>query len=359
MSSFIGNLRATTIGSLPLTDAQEATDLVFNYTPLLPSWVQLPKHPGEGMLEQYNEGLPGIQDAGGRIHIDTDDPGFEQALLHFYEQYLGAVEGHAHESLERFAISRNRARGLFSFIERLSTRKPEALDTVKGQITGPFTLATGLKDREGKSAYYNPQLRDVIVKLLSLKAKWQIKKLQRCNVSVLMFMDEPSLVGFGSSAYLGVQEEDIKKDLNEIAGIIHAEQAWAGVHCCENTDWSLLLKSDIDVLNFDAYGFFDRLFLYKDDLVNFVNRGGTLAWGIVPTHAEEIIHSVSAVSLMQLWQQHVEKLIAAGLSLEKIARQSLVTPSCGTGSLSKAAALRVLELLSHVSQALRKEFGFV
>jgi hypothetical protein len=171
-------------------------------------------------------------------------------------------------------------------------------------------------------------------------------------------MDEPSLVGFGSSAYLGVQEEDIKKDLNEIAGIIHAEQAWAGVHCCENTDWSLLLKSDIDVLNFDAYGFFDRLFLYKDDLVNFMNRGGTLAWGIVPTHAEEIIYSVSAAALIQLWKQHVEKLTAAGLTLEKIARQSLVTPSCGAGSLSKAAALRVLELLQEVSDSLRQEFGF-
>ena len=172
-----------------------------------------------------------------------------------------------------------------------------------------------------------------------------------------MFMDEPSLCGFGSSAYLGVQEEDIKKDLNEIAGIIHAEQAWAGVHCCENTDWSLLLKSDIDVLNFDAYGFFDRLFLYKDELVNFMRSGGTLAWGIVPTHAEEMISAVSAESLMQRWKQEAQQLVAAGLSMEMIVRQSLVTPSCGAGSLSPAAALRVLELLQEVSQSLRQEFG--
>jgi methionine synthase II (cobalamin-independent) len=357
MSLFTGNLRATTIGSLPLTDAQEATDLVFSYTPLLPSWVQLPRHPGEGMLEQYNEGLPGIKDADGRIYCDTDDPGFAQAQLEFYEQYLGAVDGHSDESLERFAISRNRSRGFYSFIERLGRRTPDALDTVKGQITGPFTLATGLKDREGRYAYYNPQLRDVIIKLLSLKAKWQIKKLQRLNVSVLMFMDEPSLVGFGSSAYLGVQEEDVKKDLNEIAGIIHAEQAWAGVHCCENTDWSLLLKSNIDVLNFDAYGFFDRLFLYKDDLVKFMNRGGTLAWGIIPTHAEEVIAAVSAESLIALWKQHVQKLAGAGLPVDRIVRQSLVTPSCGAGSLSRAAALRVLELLQEVSESLRHEFG--
>jgi len=357
MPSFIGNLRATTIGSLPLTDPREATELVFRYTPLLPSWVQLPRHPGEGMLEQYNEGLPGLQDAAGRICIDTDDPGFEQALLEFYEQYLAAVEGRSDESLERFAISRNRARGFFSFTELLAARTAAAPDTVKGQITGPFTLATGLKDREGKYAYYNPQLRDVIVKLLGLKAQWQIKKLQRLNVSVLMFMDEPSLCGFGSSAYLGVQEEDIKKDLNEITGIIHAEQAWAGVHCCENTDWSLLLKSDIDVLNFDAYGFFDRLFLYKEELVNFMRSGGTLAWGIVPTHAEEVISAVSAESLLQRWRQQAQQLVAAGLSMEMIVRQSLVTPSCGAGSLSPAAALRVLELLQEVSKSLRQEFG--
>ena len=359
MPPFTGNLRATTIGSLPLTDAQEATELVFSYTPLLPSWVQLPKHPGEGMLEQYNEGLPGIQDAGGRIRIDTDDPGFETALLEFYEQYLGAVEAHSDESLERFAISRDHARGFFSFIERLGTRKPESVAMVKGQITGPFTLATGLKDREGKYAYYNPQLRDVIVKLLSLKAKWQITRLRRCGVSVLMFIDEPSLAGFGSSAYLGVQADDIKKDLNEIAAVIHDEQAWAGVHCCENTDWSLLLKSDIDVLNFDAYGFFDRLFLYKDEVLEFMNRGGALAWGIVPTHAEEIIRDLSAASLVQLWKQEVQQLIAAGLPMKTIASQSLLTPSCGAGSLSAAAARRVLELLQEVSNSLRREFGFL
>jgi len=358
MPSFIGNLRATTIGSLPLTDAEEATDLVFNYTPLLPSWVQLPRHPGEGMLEQYNEGLPGLQEEGGRIYVAADDPSFAPAQLEFYERYLAAVEGRSDESLERFAISRNHARGFFSFTERLESRKPQALDTVKCQITGPFTLATGLKDREGKYAYYDPQLRDVIVKLLVLKAQWQIKKLQRFQVSVLMFMDEPSLCGFGSSAYLGVQQEDITKDLNEIAGSIHAEQAWAGVHCCENTDWSLLLKSDIDVLNFDAYGFFDRLFLYKDDLVQFMRRGGTLAWGIVPTHSEDVIYAESAESLLQRWKQEAQQLVAAGLPLELIARQSLVTPSCGAGSLSPAAAHRVLELLRDVSTALRGEFGF-
>ena len=238
---FKGDLRATTIGSLPLADAQEATALVFKYASLLPSWVQLPKFPGEGMLEQYNEGLPGIQETPERSYFDTDHPEFEQAVLGFYEGYLAVTEGGASESLERFAISKDRARGFFSFIDMLAEQKNITPATVKGQVTGPFTLATGLKDQHGKFAYYNPQLRDIIVKQVSLKALWQIRVLQQFNVSVLMFLDEPSLCGFGSTAYLGVQAEDIKKDLNEAVSLIHQAQAWAGVHCCENTDWAILL----------------------------------------------------------------------------------------------------------------------
>jgi methionine synthase II (cobalamin-independent) len=353
---FKGDLCTTTIGSLPLADAREATSLVLKYASLLPSWVQLPKFPGEGMLEQYNEGLPGIKETPERSYFDTDDPEFDQAVLRFYEDFLAVTEGASSESLERFAISGDRARGFFSFIDMLAEHKDILPATVKGQVTGPFTLATGLKDQHGKFAYYNPQLRDIIVKHIGLKALWQIKLLQQSNVSVLMFLDEPSLCGFGSTAYLGVTAQDIKKDLNEAVSLIHQAQAWAGVHCCENTDWAILLQSDIDVLNFDAYGFFDRVFLFKQELIDFINRGGTLAWGIVPTHSEEVISTVTPEVLIDQWKEEVQNLSSAGVSMEKIIHQSLITPSCGMGSLSAEAALKVLQLLDEVSRRLRNEF---
>ena len=44
-----GNCRPCLIGSLPLTDYAEAARLVWDYTPEIPLWVQLPKVPGEGM----------------------------------------------------------------------------------------------------------------------------------------------------------------------------------------------------------------------------------------------------------------------------------------------------------------------
>ncbi len=354
---FCGDLRATTIGSLPLADPQEATALVFQYAPLLPSWVQLPKFPGEGMLEQYNEGLPGIWETAERSYFDTEHAEFASAVLRFYEDYLAVTEGGSFAALERFAISRNRARGFFAFRDSLAQKKPLPDTIVKGQVTGPFTLATGLKDQQGKYAYYNAQLRDIIVKHIGLKALWQIKQLQQFGVSVLMFLDEPSLCGFGSSAYLGVQAEEIRKDLDEVVGMIHGANGWAGVHCCENTDWAILLQSNIDVLNFDAYSFFDRVFLFKQELVDFLHRGGTIAWGIVPTHSDEVVGQATPEKLIVLWNEEVQKLCSAGVAREKIIRQSLITPSCGMGSLSVDSAHRVLQLLDAVSRRLREHYA--
>ena len=106
MSLFQGKLRGTTIGSLPFLDAREATELVFTYAPLLPSWVQLPKNPGEGMLEQYNEGLPGIREIEGRVYFDTEDVSFEQDLLQSLELFrvdrAPVVEVQGHEDIILF-----------------------------------------------------------------------------------------------------------------------------------------------------------------------------------------------------------------------------------------------------------------
>ena len=60
--------------------------------------------------------------------------------------------------------------------------------------------------------------------------------------------------------------------------------------------------------------------------------------------------------LIDLWKEEVQKLSAAGVAMEKILCQSLITPSCGMGSLSAEAALKVLQLLDEVSRRLRKEF---
>jgi len=230
------------------------------------------------------------------------------------------------------------------------TYLPSAL---KGQITGPITLATSITDQDGRSAYYDSRLREVVVKTLSLKAKWQIHQLRKFGFPVIIFIDEPSLAAYGSSAFLGISEDDVKTDLQEIIERIHAEGGIAGLHCCENTDWGLLMRTDIDILSFDAYSFFDRVVLYANDLGNFLNRGKVLAWGLIPTGNPEDIRAETATSLAERWKHYVKELTGFGIDPQSVLRQSLLTPSCGTGSLTPALSQQVMKLLREVSEVLR------
>ena len=351
--SFLPDCLATTIGSLPLDDAEEATKLILTYTPQIPAWVQLARRPKEGMIIQFTEGLPGLKWSNGKVYFDTKDPGFQDEVLKFYEHYLTITEEQSTSHLEKFSLTPHYAEGFCALIEALN-RSECSPTAIKGQVTGPFTLATSLTDQDGKSAFYNPQLRNIIVKMIYLKTKWQMRKLHPFGVPVIISIDEPSLVGFGSSAYLSISESDVQKDLNEIITLIHNNNGYAAIHCCENTNWSMLLATDIDILSFDAYSFFDKLILYAEPLKNFIARGGILAWGLVPTSHPEKLKKETVNSLIQKWQSQVEQLEHYKLDAEKVIKQSLITPSCGAGSLSYEDALRVLQILKEISQELRK-----
>jgi hypothetical protein len=96
-------------------------------------------------------------------------------------------------------------------------------------------------------------LRDAAVKHLALNARWQIRTLAGPGCPVIIFIDEPALAGFGSSELISISKEEILACLQEVVDAIHADGALAGIHVCANTDWSLVLESGADIVNFDAY----------------------------------------------------------------------------------------------------------
>jgi methionine synthase II (cobalamin-independent) len=354
MVPFKANRLPVLIGSLPVADHEEAIRTVFEYTPEIPLWVQLPAYPQEGMVAQFLPGIPGLTQKEGRVFIDAMGSTFEDDLLKFYEDYLMATEGGGPLDGTRFALTRETAAGFFTFLDAIerATDVPVAL---KGQITGPVTLATALTDQDRRAVFYDDRLLDVAVKTLALKARWQVEKLSQWGVPVIVFIDEPGLAGFGTSAFITISSEDIQRVLSEVIDGIHGAGGLAGVHVCANTDWSLILDSPADILSFDAYGFFDRLALFKDRLRTFFDQGRILAWGIVPTSDGNDIEKETGSSLISKWQDQVTRLEALGIDRDKILAQSLITPSCGTGSLRLPQAVKVLELTREVSQALRSQ----
>jgi len=351
MSQFTPSCAPLLIGSLPLKNHKEATELIFDYTPNIPLWPQLPVYKEEGMILQYVPGLPGVTESEGKLFIDTDGPSFEEELVGFYEEYLSVTEGAAPIEQSRFGLSKDVARGFYTFLEAAGERK-EQLTGLKGQTTGPITFCTGLVDQNGRAIFYNDQLRDAAVKHLAMKAKWQTTKMAEICGRTLMFFDEPALAGLGSSAFITITDEDIIGCLTEVFDAVRTENCLTGVHVCANTEWSVVFDSGVDIVSYDAYSYFDKLILYSDHLVKFFAGGGVLATGIVPT-TEEFIDIETVESLTDKWFKQTKQLKAIGIDEKTIYQQTLITPSCGTGAISREHATKVLELTKGVSEKIR------
>ncbi|MFC1798901.1 hypothetical protein ACFLZL_03750 [Thermodesulfobacteriota bacterium] len=351
---FQPNCLPTLIGSLPLNNHNEAVRLVFEYTPDIPIWAQLPVFPAEGMVQQFLPGMPGLTTENEKVFIHTAAETFDDSLLGFYEDFMAVTDGEKPLSDSRFALQPDTAGGFFALTDYLEkTSVPTT--AVKGQVTGPFTFCTGISDQNGRAIFYDPQLRDVGVKLLAQKARWQVQQLSRYGGPPIIFFDEPGLAGFGSSEFISVSPEDIKACFEEVFGAVHSAGGLAGVHVCANTDWSMVLDSSADIVNFDAYAYFDRFLLYAERIQNFIASGKILALGIVPTLNREDIEKENVDSLENVLAEKIDTIAALGIDRQKILSQTLITPSCGAGSLSIALMKKVLEMTRDVSERFRSE----
>ena len=351
IKNFKANGLPLLIGSLPMKNHKEATKLVFEFTPDIPLWVQLPIFKKEGMISQFLQGLPGFSNNTDKNILDTSGSSFDEEILEFFEEYLSVLETDADIKNSRFALSGSRAKGFFEFLNQVNA-KNSSFKALKGQITGPVTFCTAVKDEKNKDIFYNDQLREAAIKKLALNAGWQACEFKKTGALPIIFLDEPALAGFGTSAYITITKEDVTKSIDEIVQQIHAQDGLAGVHVCANTQWDMLLDSTIDIISFDAFSYFDKFILYPESIKKYFCKGKILAWGIIPTHKPKIISEQTTKGLVKLLNDQMDQL-SETISIDKqtIIAHSFITPSCGTGSLDIDSAKRVLELTQKVSKA--------
>lgn len=333
------------IGSLPLLNHREAAELILRYSPEIPLWPQLPRLSREGMVRQFLTGFPGLIDEGKRFWIDSDSPEFADEMTSFYEEYMAAETDLDALEKSRFSLGPDSAAGFLTLLELLA-EKQHAPITIKGQITGPITTGIGTRDRHGNAIFFDDNLRDMLVKHLSMKGCWQVMELKKVTGGVppIIFIDEPAMVSFGSSAFAGVSRDMVTQVMTETIAAIQRAGGLAGVHICANGDWGPVLDSGADILSFDAYSYFDNLILFSTELTAFLTRGGILAWGIVPTGDPDIVAREFSDSLLSKWQEQLAALTGLGLSDQQIMSQTLIAPACGTGSLAPELAEKVLRL---------------
>jgi len=327
------SFNTTGIGSLPHTDPAEACKIVLDSVDI-PFWPQLPHRSFlELMVPQYLEGFPFVKIEGEHLNLVK---GNEQAVSVFYE---------AIANKSGFPISSEHSAGFQVFIDILRKRDKKS-SAIKGHITGPLTFTLSLTDDQKRPVYFDDELKELALELLKGKASWQIDQLRPYAEKVLVFIDEPILSAIGTSAYLGVSNEEASRMLKEIVKHIKESGGIAGIHCCGKADWPLILSSGIEVFNFDAYFYWDTLGIYPEEFKSFIDNNGFIAWGVVPT--SDAIRGVTLEGLCEQLERGLSSLEKLGIPRDRLRRQSLLTPSCGTGSLEIRDALKVFSLLKEL-----------
>jgi hypothetical protein len=333
------NFWTTHGGSVPHLNSQPLCDRLAS-TLDLPAWPQLSNRDfRENMYAQFSAHLPGIflDKDKKKIHFDTSID-LSPSLESFYECYLA-------DEVRAFTISPEYASGFYTMLEAL---KQHEGDWVKGQITGPISFGLTVTDQNLRASLYDNVLADVIVKNTAMNARWQVRELIKIRPHVIIFVDEPYMASFGS-AYISLSREQVISMLNEVFAGIHKEGGVAGVHCCGNTDWSVLLATSVDILNLDAFGFIDSLALYPEELRDFLDRGGLIAWGILPN--DERIDQFRTEDIVKRLDEGLEKISQKAarrgveITVNDFNKRSLILPSCGLGSTTVSVADQVFKKL--------------
>jgi len=310
---------ATGIGSVPYLDVAGACRRILEACPRIPYWPQLvQRSPLEDMIVQFTEGLPFLEVLEDRKVLLTGHDRAEKELVAFYDRFLADDVGH-------FALSRNYVPGLYEMIALISREPQKCGPFIKGHTVGPVTFAGAIRDQEGRNLFSHPDVCEAFVKALAIRGLWQVRELGKSGKSPILFLDEPYLAGYGS-AFTPIQRHEVVAMIKEVVDYVRERsEAIIGIHCCGNTDWSMIFEAGPDIVSFDAFSYLKYFFLYPAELGRFIETGGAIAWGIVPTFGftgRETLDDLSG-----RLQKGLAKLHDLGLDPDRVARRSLLTPA--------------------------------
>jgi hypothetical protein len=340
------NCLATMHGSLPHPDPVAACESALHYLKDVPAWPQLPRRSFlENMYVQYSQGFPGvvIDREQQKILVDRRSD-LQKPLEELYSAYL-------ENDYARFAITPEFAAGLHQFL----TYEGLNATAVKGHVTGPVSWGMTVADNDGRAVAYDETLADAASRLLKLKAGWMESELRKVNKRTIIMVDEPYLTSLGS-AFFALDKTRVAAQIEEVFSGI---QGLKGIHCCGNTDWGFLLGTSLDILSFDTYGYAESLPLYPREVKAFLERGGVIAWGIVPNDDERLAKETAASLLDRLGEALAPfTRPPVGAPFKQLIAQGLLTPCCGLGPTATVrGAERALELLAELSSRVRARWG--
>ncbi len=336
--SIPGNLLTTAMAVMPHKDADQALQTALSLD--IPFWPQLPLLSYyEDMYVQAAEHFPGIL-------LDVEQRTLRFSMDKFMQE---AEEAMARmEAPEYLDISRDYSAVYHSFLALDLQDRP----AIRGQLEGPISFGFNILDQDERPILFEDTVRPFMLEFMAKRINIQLRRLKEKNSQAFMFVDEPGLQ-FVFSAMSGYDDHKAKGDLEGFFAMVDRPR---GIHLCGNPDWDFLLNLDLDVLSLDVFSNGERFVSYVSSIKRFLERGGVLVWGLVPTNAEpfsEINLDSMAVQVESLWNtldsKGIDKNWLISRSLLSPATCCLVNPD-GTRTVEKA-----FEMIKALSGRLRQE----
>ncbi len=323
-SSILETGTPMSVGSLPHLRSDEAVALVLRLQPELPALPQLPgRSVLEGMLPQVAVGMGGVTiEADGGLSVSPD--------------HLHPVEDGAPLDEEAWAT-------LTVFLDGAAAQP--RLKAVKVQLAGPVTLGLALMHagvapgRAFAAAGATVRSR---AKALTAEVRRRLP-----DVGIVAVLDEPGLTAFVAPGFpAGV---DATIDLMSGALLSLGSDVVTGIHCCGATDWRLVMHAGPDLISLPVDG---GITDDSSGLTTFLERGGWVAWGAVPTDRpigdREDPHWRG---LSSLWCD----LAGAGCDPGLLRTQALVTPACGLAGHGAHQVEQVFYLTRRVAERVQDQ----
>jgi methionine synthase II (cobalamin-independent) len=315
---------ATGIGSLPHDDASDGVRFALERLPRLPSAPSLPRRSGvEGMIAQAAWGIPGVSVLpDGSLLVDE-----------------GAVDPEV--PLTDLGVAGEPYVGLRTFLRAVAGR----VAPFKVQLTGPVTLGVALH------AVGVPADRAFAIAGTAVTARVRevLGAARRAapGATPVMFLDEPGLTAALDPGFPLPLDDTLDLVSSALASV--EERAIAGLHCCGRADWQAILQAGPQILSVPVgAGVAD----HAGALAAYLERGGWIAWGAVPTDQPL---GESAEILWRRMMADWEALIDSGCDPVWLVEQAMVTPACGLAGLDVPQAHRVADLTANLAQRLEAQ----
>ena len=304
-------MRISGVGSLPHTDAFEAAAFVHATTDL-PYLPQLPnRHPSEGLLRQWADGLCGAGGTADGVGLRWGEPVGERA-----EAFGGAA-------------------AMLATVDG-----PQ----IKTQFTGPVTLILGLL----AAGCPSEGLWDCVVTGLGERLGVHIGEIWTAlpDVEVGAIMDEPARVIYAPGRPQG--PIPIEASAEAMARVMADAPVRVGIHVCADTEWGMVAGLDPAWISWDLAALGDGFFSATDVIAEKVSQGTGIMWGMVPTEPSPI----GIDRIRSRYGTAVTRLVLEGAPADRLMATSIATPACGLAGTTIGGAAVVMEHVHEVVEAL-------